>query len=139
MLDPKSLRSVLKLLASDVVLIDNGGNEWSPGDLIAERGDAQGDYCFDSLGIWKLNTKGQRVNRPLYAFRDTVTVEADDENNSAIFWFHLNHNFPSIAEALRDGPTSITMGTWEQIKKLNGFDDGPAYAPTALRIQECSR
>jgi len=62
-----------------------------------------------------------------------VSIEVDEEFNADSFWEAFDESFPEIAEVVRSkGETNVTTETWEEIKRLNGFADGPSYAPHAL-------
>lgn len=64
--------------------------------------------------------------------RNTVTVTADDENNAEVFWANLQDQHPGLAEELRRGEVVVDAEVWSQIQLIEGFSDGPSYAPTAL-------
>lgn len=66
-----------------------------------------------------------------------VTVEADDENCAEVFWEAFTEAYPFSAAAIREvGQVTVDVSTWELIQKLEGFRDGPYYAPTALVVKE---
>jgi hypothetical protein len=61
-----------------------------------------------------------------------ITIKADDENNADLFWVNLDKAMPEIADQLRSGEVEVNAETWEEIQKIEGFADGPSYAPQAL-------
>ena len=63
---------------------------------------------------------------------DTVTIEVDYENNAKVFLPVFKKQFPEIDSQLDRGKAQVDRATWNEIQKIKGFRDGPAYAPTAL-------
>ena len=61
-----------------------------------------------------------------------ITIKADDENNADLFWANLDEQMPEISEQLRNGETQVDSETWAKIQAIEGFADGPSYAPNAL-------
>ena len=62
----------------------------------------------------------------------TLTIAIDNENNADIFWANLDEQMPEIANQLRNGETQVDSETWARIQAIEGFADGPSYAPNAL-------
>ena len=62
----------------------------------------------------------------------TLTIAIDNENNADIFWAAFDEQMPELAAQLREGETAVTKEIWEKIQSIEGFCDGPNYAPTAL-------
>ena len=63
---------------------------------------------------------------------EKVTIKADFENNAETFWAAFAKAFPAVANQVRGGKATIDGATWEAIQALEGFSDGPSYAPNAL-------
>jgi hypothetical protein len=61
-----------------------------------------------------------------------VTIQADDENNAEVFWAAFDAAYPELAQQVRNGGATVDAATWQAIQELDGFSDGPDYAPTAL-------
>ena len=61
-----------------------------------------------------------------------IRIKADDENNAEAFWAAFSVSYPEIAEQVRGGETAIDAATWAAIQLIDGFSDGPSYAPKAL-------
>jgi hypothetical protein len=62
-----------------------------------------------------------------------VTVRADYENNAELFWDTIREKHPAIAEKLQaDADVFLTDEEWETVQAVEGFEDGPNYARTAL-------
>jgi sulfur relay (sulfurtransferase) DsrC/TusE family protein len=68
----------------------------------------------------------------------SVTVRADYENNAELFWDTVREKHPAIAKKLKaDTDVVLTEEEWEIVQAVEGFEDGPSYAPTALiEVQE---
>jgi hypothetical protein len=68
--------------------------------------------------------------------RDTpsssVAITANDENNAEVFWGEFNERFPEVAAQVRSGTAVVDKPTWDAIRQLNGFSDGPSHARDAL-------
>ncbi len=60
------------------------------------------------------------------------TITADVENFAELFWSNLDEQMPELADKLRRGSVAVDSKTWEAVQAMEGFADGPAYAPTAL-------
>jgi hypothetical protein len=63
---------------------------------------------------------------------EKITIKADDENNAETFWNAFDESYPEIANQVRNGEATVDAETWEKIKNLEGFSDGPSYAQDAL-------
>jgi hypothetical protein len=65
-----------------------------------------------------------------------VIIRVDDENYAEAFWVAFNSDYPAIAAMVRNGEAVVDQATWQAIQQLDGFSNGPAYAPNALVVVE---
>lgn len=67
------------------------------------------------------------------ATNDYIAVRVDAENNAETWWEAVREAYPDFARSLeRNGAAVIRGNLWHALAALPGFEDGPAYAPTAL-------
>jgi len=66
-----------------------------------------------------------------------VMVRVDYENNAELFWDTIREKHPAIAEKFQaNANVFLTEEEWETVQAVEGFEDGPNYARTALRMNE---
>lgn len=62
-----------------------------------------------------------------------LAIRVDDENNADAWWCALDEHYPRFANSLRrNGQAVIAEALWKNLTVLPGYEDGPAFAPTAL-------
>jgi len=67
--------------------------------------------------------------------KEQFTIVADEENNAETFWVAFDEAYPEIATQFRHGGSvTVDEETWKAIQKLEGFGDGPEYAPNAVIV-----
>ena len=60
-------------------------------------------------------------------------VKVDHENIAETFWANLDEQLPEIAAKLRESDeVELTDEEWATVQAVEGFGNGPSYAPTAL-------
>lgn len=81
---------------------------------------------------WTFSDGSRIVMEGNSTWTEDIQVQADDENNAEEFWAELQATHPGVARQLESGVAVINTETWEEIKKLPGFSDGPSHAKNAL-------
>ena len=62
-----------------------------------------------------------------------IAVRVDDENSADQWWAEVSGKYPDFARSLRrNNAAVIDANLWNQLAELDGFEDGPEHAPTAL-------
>ena len=62
-----------------------------------------------------------------------IAIRVDEENSAEAWWAALETAYPRFCDSLRSNFVAvISADLWNDLSELDGFNDGPEFARTAL-------